>query len=180
MICDNCKKKFDDTMCFVESRNDLYTLVNSIDVMDNETKCMEFVKEDKPNIITVLFSKVSSILSSIKSNIKYGLIYRAKYGFDVRETWDLDVHLAKYIYPRLKYLSEHTQSFPARLENDDFLEENRLVQYKDKDGFETWRNIMIVMLDYFKTKGDDSFDFCVVPNEEGFRLFTLFWNDLWD
>lgn len=44
-------------------------------------------------------------------------IYRLRHGFDIRDTWSLDIALAKWILPRLKKFKEVNVCWPS-IEND--------------------------------------------------------------
>lgn len=48
-----------------------------------------------------------------KSWIK-GKTFQLRYGFDYRDTWNLDYKIAKYILPRLKYFRNNLHSVPPR------------------------------------------------------------------
>ena len=85
-----------------------------------------------------------------------------------RELWDLDLTMAIYIYPRIKYFKDHYAEmwYPGELNNN-----------------EEWLNILDKILLAFKIiimsyKIDDiEYDYKKV--EEGLILFAKHFNDFW-
>lgn len=93
---------------------------------------------------------------------------RVELGFDARELWDLDLTMAIYIYPRIKYFRDHYAEmwYSGKLNNN-----------------EEWLNILDKILLAFKIiimsyKIDDiEYDYKKI--EEGLILFAKHFNDFW-
>ena len=91
---------------------------------------------------------------------------RLEQGFDESETWALDVTIAKFIYPRLKYFYNDgdINSFPCDLTKEE------------------WCNIVKQMVDAFELLADDG----VLTKEQdeiannGLKLFAKYYGHLWD
>ena len=91
---------------------------------------------------------------------------RLEQGFDESETWALDVTIAKFIYPRLKYFYNDGDiySIPCGLTKEE------------------WCDIIKQMIDAFEILADDE-----MPTKEqneiannGLNLFAKYYGDLWN
>lgn len=98
--------------------------------------------------------------------------FEKKYGFDYRETWNLDYEIACFILPRLAYLREHSHSYPG---TDEFLVEG---------GHEKWLKIIDKMIKAFEIIVDKDCGFETEEEneiiEEGLDLFRKYFRTLWD
>lgn len=70
--------------------------------------------------------RLTRIWDSIKATV-----FRLRYGFDKRDCWSLDLALAKWLAPRLRYLSEHARGCPC----DPFLSFSN-----DDESIEKWKD----------------------------------------
>lgn len=76
--------------------------------------------------------------------------FQLVYGFDYRDTWNLDIAMAKWLYPRLRHLANVTHSYPGRDE------------YESEDGDKRWMSDLNKHADVFERYasrwGIDDFD----------------------
>lgn len=98
--------------------------------------------------------------------------FKKKYGFDYRETWNLDYEIACFILPRLAYLRENAVSYPG---SEEFFGEG---------GLEKWLAIEDKMIKAFETIVDKDMSFETKEEkeiiEEGLDLFRKYFQTLWD
>ena len=98
--------------------------------------------------------------------------FKKKYGFDYRETWDLDYEIACFILPRLAYLREHCSSYPGTGE------------FIGEDGYKNWLKTMDKMIKAFETIVDAEIGFETEEENriinEGLDLFRKYFRSLWD
>ena len=110
------------------------------------------------------FLKTKKGQKEIKKEKKYNKKLRKdikQNGFDKSECWNLDITIAKFILPRLKYFRETTISYP---DND-----------KGMDG---WHEILDKMIYSFdEILKDDSTDQDKI--QEGLELFAKYYVNLW-
>ena len=107
---------------------------------------------------------------------------RMLYGFSVSDVWDMDSWFYKTIPAMLRYLRDHTSSFPP--------------DYQEKygeDGFEKWKDTLTEMADYIEAGGDHQCHLGktreqIEAMEEirkakfkyGMKLMTQYMDSLWD
>ena len=87
-----------------------------------------------------------------------------KHGWDPSETWNLDVTIAHFILPRLKYLRKNTHGYPANLTE------------------KSWDKILKQMIKAFKliTSDDDFTVHSTKKLDKGLQLFAKYYRGLWD
>lgn len=134
-----------------------------------------------------LMYKLKMKMYDFRNFFIYNLKGRIFYGFDLRDTWSLDVSLAKQIYPRLKYFIEsEPQGFPSSLESDNFININGLEPYMvgltDEELYASWIIILEKILRTFEalSKGINSKEVPFEERQEALRLFALFYEAMWD
>ena len=122
---------------------------------------------------------------NIRSFFRNNLLGRLTYGFNLEDTWSLDVSMAKFLAPRLLYLANNVNGYPGTI-NDEWLEDNDLSRFILEDKAESWSLILnslaagftdiaecySSMEDYTYQKQQDLTD-------ETMRIFTLFYSNLW-
>lgn len=95
---------------------------------------------------------------------------RHEYGFDERQTWNLNATLIAFLYPRLKMYQEYNCGYPANLTS------------------EKWKSIIDEMIDgfeyYIKNWANDesSLEEDMKAHEKAqnsFNLLAKYWDDLW-
>ena len=91
---------------------------------------------------------------------------KQKYGFDERETWDLDRVFLTWIYPRLKMFREVNNCHPAKMT------------------MEEWNKILDEMIEGFGCSLKDNHataDDSVISEklQKSLKLFAEYFNDLW-
>lgn len=112
------------------------------------------------------FRKAETLFIKVFRPVRYAY-QRLVRGYDDGVVWDLDEHLTKFIYPRLKlyyeYQSEHGMAYPASLDPAAWLEVlSKIVEAFRilHDGQESPENQGAV--------------------EEGLTLFGKYYRDLWE
>jgi hypothetical protein len=122
--------------------------------------------------------------------------YQLVYGFDYADTWSLDISLAKWILPRLRYFKANLHSHPADLSFEEWqgilddiiyafnyvVDEDKYLSEcwpKDKDFSFTIVNHSIVWND---TRPADysKLDPCLERYAKGMRYFCIYFRHLWD
>jgi hypothetical protein len=159
-----------------------------VDVYNSDGTCDYYNKKTFDLKVKEAFNrKVYSIrmfLLDIKVLFKYNLYGRFKHGFNLTDLWNLDMAVTKFIYPRLKrFVSEGTQGYPGCLQDKKIIKIRKLSKYVDKEALVTWDNILKAMLLGFKhlNENEDIVDDKTQAEiEEGLRLFSLFYQNLWD
>jgi hypothetical protein len=91
---------------------------------------------------------------------------RQKYGFDERETWDLDSVFLGWIYPRLKMFREVNNCHPAKMTEDE------------------WNSILDEMIDGFECSLKDGYRTAEDSEiseklQKSLKLFAEYFNGLW-
>ena len=91
---------------------------------------------------------------------------KQKYGFDERETWDLDSVFLAWIYPRLKMFREVNNCHPAKMT------------------MEEWNKILDEMIEGFECSLKDNHvtaDDSVIREklQKALKLFAEYFNALW-
>jgi len=161
----------------LKKQEEVFTDKSTCDMYKHKTNLMKF--KDYINMKVYGFKMTYYNTRSFFRNNLYG---RIKYGFNIEDTWNLDANIAKYAAPRIKYLSKKVQGYPGMLDDDDYLMDNSLIAYADKNPLVTWKNILEYMANGFNSISGDNFD---EENQEDIqketlRLFTLFYFNLWD
>jgi len=186
-ICNKCNRHFIDGLCFMhyDDEHEYTEIKNSDNIMNDDKTCDYFQK------ITI-FMKISNYFSQklygikmkyyeIRSFFKNNLYGRIKYGFNIEDTWNLDTNIAKYMYPRVEYLSNHVNGYPGWLTDGKFLETNNLDKYYNDDKSIMWENILKGISYGFKKYLENDNEYS--DNKEVYeslRLMTLFYENLWD
>lgn len=105
--------------------------------------------------------------------------FKKKYGFDYRETWNLDYEIACFILPRLVYLKDHCGGYPynlARVASDGFT----IIE----SGHEEWKKILNKMIKAFEIVVKNEATLITGEEkrvvEEGLDLFREYYFSLWD
>ena len=110
------------------------------------------------------FLKTKKGKKEIKKRKKYNKKLRKdikQNGFDKSECWNLDITIAKFILPRLKYFRETTISYPQA-----------------DMGLDGWHEILDKMIYSFdEILKDDSTDQDKI--QEGLELFAKYYMNLW-
>jgi hypothetical protein len=146
--------------------------------LDDLDKLMEEL-DNRP-----IFLKFTNKLSTIPSDVyyavrnffRYAVIGRIKNGFDVRECWNLDEHLQKYIAKRVNYLRLNTHGYQEF--SDEWLSDNGLMRYKKETSEETYNHLLQVLTEMFIELEDAELN--AATNKEGWRLISLLHGSLWD
>ena len=106
-------------------------------------------------------------IANAKRYIIYSFFLRIIKGFDIQDTWSLDISLASWMVPRLIHLRDNLHGFPANL--------NEV----------KWYEILSKMIYSFEQIAEDKF--LMIDNEEmmdkineGLDLFRQYDFDLWD
>ena len=115
-------------------------------------------------IIIQNFLKPKKVKKKLKKEKKYNKKLRKdtkENGFDKSECWNLDITIAKFILPRLKYFKENTISYP-----------------QVDIGLDGWHEILDKMIYSFdEILKDDSTDQDKI--QEGLELFAKYYVNLW-
>ena len=110
------------------------------------------------------FLKPKKVKKKLKKEKKYNKKLRKdlkQNGFDKSECWNLDITIAKFILPRLKYFKENTISYP-----------------QVDIGLDGWHEILDKMIYSFdEILKDDSTDQDKI--QEGLELFAKYYVNLW-
>jgi hypothetical protein len=157
----------------LQQNNNLYTI-------DDLMRSVDEYKKNKP-LYDVYIRPIFITVDTFIKNIKF-FIKRIQVGFDIRDTWDLDYSISKFILPRLKYFHSHLNGYPDCLQSED-----------------EWYNIVDKMIKSFETiLHNDGFynidktsiiDFDKVRNmyeekqrevDEGLALFAKYFQNLWN
>lgn len=85
-----------------------------------------------------------------------------KNGFDASECWNLDVTIAKFVLPRLKYLRKNTHGYPPTLT------------------MKEWKATIKKMEKSFKIDVKDKTNADWDAYQEGMDLFAKYFRQLWD
>ena len=103
-----------------------------------------------------------------KKRKKYQKFYK-KHGFDPTETWNLDITIADFVIPRLKYFRQNLNGHPGDITFKQWK------KYLDQmiEGFENATYEDIDMNDGEPVKDTDKM-------KKGLDLFSSYYNHLWD
>lgn len=98
-----------------------------------------------------------------KCRCKKCISFRKKYSFEYLDIYGFYYHLAFYIYPRLEAFKDNTFSYPCGISS------------------KKWNNILNKMIFAFKTiaKDDNIKNIDYKKIEEGLKLFSKYFRDLW-
>ena len=96
---------------------------------------------------------------------------RNRWGFDERETWNLDLTIAYFVYPRLKFFVEQQQGFhPGSVSSEEWNE----ILHKMLKSFE-----YIITDKLLDTKTNEEYFKIQDEITEGLILFGKYMQDLW-
>ena len=113
-----------------------------------------------------MFWSIRRFVLGIPSDIR-AVGFRLRHGFRQEEWWGLDTATARFLAPRLMYLSEHHAGYPS--------------QFDGEDGDELWTAILAKMADGFERIGADRLDILDDDYEaECLDLFREYFYALWD
>jgi len=87
------------------------------------------------------------------------------HGWDPTETWNLDITIAKFVLPRLKYLKENTHGYPASITSEEW------------DGI---LSKIILMFSLTIEENIDNTEESAQQAKEGLQLFAEYYRHLWD
>jgi len=191
-LCSSCDRNFLNSMCSVpyEDSTDYTEIKQSKDVINKDGSCDLYKhKTFKLRLIEWFNVKLYGIKMrywDIRSFFRNNLYGRIKYGFNIEDTWSLDISVAKYLAPRIRYLANNSNGYPVTL-TEDLIKTNKLTPYVGKDEPETWHNILIFMADGFDSIVNNTFEIDEDKAQESenvknetLRLFHLFYFNLWD
>jgi len=111
---------------------------------------------------------------NIFKEIKY-FIQRGRRGYSDSDTWDFDDYLADVISKGLKVLKDNLHSYPVEFET---IEQWQEILDSIIDGFEAYQqtgDIDCPVEDYIKEHNK-----LMVKFNTGMKLFTKYFNHLWD
>ena len=115
-----------------------------------------------------------------------------KYGFNPRECWSLDLSIAEYVLPRLKYLKKVKHGTPCDMFPKNYLgsnlsnTDNKKCEKIEAAAEKKWDEIMDKMILSFELIVKDEWDtieeYKVQQKkiEEGLNLFAKHFRSLWD
>jgi len=181
-ICDTCKHKFILDRCVVSINDgELVELVDFDERRNNKNECEYYdkitINTKIERFISQKIYNIKMVYYNIRSFFKNNIYGRIKHGFNIEDTWELDVAIAKYIHPRVKYLADHTHGHPSLLSDGLFINNNDLSQYYSDDKFIMWQNILNEISRGFEDYIDDDNR---KPPKESLRLISIFYECLWD
>ena len=127
---------------------------------------------------------ISNTAIEIRNFFKFNVIGRIRHGFDIRDTWNLDSSIGRYIVPRLKFfIINKPAGHPSLLDDADFVAKHNLKQYvgDGEDNYAAWIIILNKILVAFSFIAvEDNINRTSSDVEEGLRLFAIFCTSLWD
>jgi len=221
-LCDNCTRALFDGTCAVPNDENSFEWKKQRDLLEDDGTCSYYHKEtlrDKLiDILSTPYHKLNKMFTYVGDIIKYSIFNRIKYGFDVRDTWSLDVSISKFIVPRLVYFIDNKPTgVPSQLTDKQFVEKHGLSIYFNSElqdewfsnnsditePYNAWINILTAILYPFQYEynsdtptytecymsineyGEKSIDSSLFKKhthdyEEGLRLFSIFFQNLWD
>lgn len=128
---------------------------------------MKVIKEErqaKPIYYKLWYWHIKPILDRIESEVR-SWPFRIKNGFDYRDTWNLDYHIAKYTLPRLKYLRKNLHGYHPDMT------------------MKEWKKTIDKMIYALDKEIEDSYKYSESVEkkiQEGVELFGKYFRHLWD
>ena len=191
-LCSSCNRNLLGTMCSIPHGDSTeYTeLKQTKEVYNKDGTCDLYEFKTAKMKISDWFSMkwygIKTRYWIVRSFFRNNLYGRIKYGFNIEDTWSLDISVAKYLAPRVRYLANNSHGYPGSL-TDELIKTDKLTPYVGKDEPETWHNILMFIADGFDVIADDSFEAddekikeAENIKKETLRLFNLFYFNLWD
>lgn len=179
-LCENCTHHIGNNTCMVPIKNgEFYTWSTSTDVLNDDGSCVHYdaitFLDKVTGVITKPYYTILRHVESISDFVRYSIVGRIKYGFDIRDTWNLGDSVAGYMKPRLRYyIDSEPMGVPGSLVSKDYVLDNDLAQYFDGELKDEWFDAdsdvnevmkawvaileaMYFSLEYMTDKWDDKF-----------------------
>jgi len=135
----------------------------------------------KDNILLKIQRFFVETYYSFRNFIKYRLIYKLRYGFDVRDIWELDVVISKYIISNLDYLKNDSsiKDITFILESiEKYIEDDQYNNYNDAQ--EAYNKLYKIISNKKILENEEDFINFVVPriqyldiNGNGYATFSI-------
>lgn len=188
-LCENCNRTLGSKMCTIPNEDGtLFTWSNQREVLNSDGSCdyhdPKTWKDELKTRIKRPYYMISNRFDMIRDFFKYRVIKRAKYGFDIRDTWSLGSVTAQFLAPRLRhFIDNKPMGVPGVLMDRTYVEDNNLSQYFDGELQDEWfghdssvdepMKAWIAILekiyfsmDYVSNEWDDKYNY-MIKNEYG-------------
>ena len=143
-LCKSCEHNLGIMFCMRPIKGSKNSeMLEYAEVINDDGTCDHYKKEPMPSriwdAITTPYYRVARRVEAVIDFFKYSVIGRMKYGFDTRDSWNLDVATAMFISPRLtKLINDEPWGVPCDLTIKDQVIKHKLEPYFNGELQDEW------------------------------------------